>query len=366
MKKAILLLLTILLACSCACGKKTVDPSEIVPPNMAEHTPAVSTAPVPSVEPEPSEEPVYSGPFNPLTGLPVEEDISQKRPYAIMLNNIKAALPQYSVSQADIIYEMLAEGGITRMLGVYQDISGMGAIGSVRSSRDYYLDLAQGLDAIYIHGGGSPKAYEQIEARGVPAIDGIKGQYASMFYRDAYRMQNVAYEHSLFTSGELIQEYAGTYGYRMEHEDGYTCNMAFADEVLPDGGSASSVQVNFSSYKTGLFEYDPESGLYMVSEYGAPYVDGETGEQVSVKNVLVLFCEMYTIAGDSSGRMAANLVGSGSGYFACNGQYCAIQWQKASYASPFVYTLADGSPLVFARGTSYINILPDSCTAEFQ
>ncbi len=373
MKRFALIALAILLLCTCACGKKTAE--EPQPPSAAPSpevtvkpspSPEVTETPAPEVSPEPEEpeEPVYTGPWHPLTGLPVEEDISNKRPYAIMLNNIKAALPQYAVSQADIIYEMLAEGGITRMLGVFQDVREVGAIGSVRSARDYYLDLAQGLDAIYVHGGGSPKAYDEISNRGVAAIDGIKGKYAQMFYRDQYRMNSAGYEHSLFTSGELIEKCAGDYGYRLEHETGYSNGLLFADAVQPAGGKAENVRVEFSGYKTGLFEYDAESGLYKISQYGAPYTDGAVGEQVAVKNVLVLYCEMYTIAGDDAGRMAADLVGSGTGYFICNGTYCKINWQKDAYSAPFIYTLEDGTPLELARGTSYVNILPDDRTVE--
>lgn len=360
MKKMVVFLLALALLFCCACKKTEIDPSEIVPPDMAEHSPL---PPAGDTLPQETEE-VYTGPYNPLTGLPVETDISQRRPYAIMLNNIKAALPQYGVSQADIIYEMLAEGGITRMLGVFQDVSAVGEIGSVRSARDYYLDLAQGLDAIYVHGGGSPRAYSEISARGVPAIDGISGVHGAMFYRDEARMQNAGYEHSLFTNSQLIEEYAGSYGYRMEHEPGYSCNMVFGDEVSPTDGEAGRIQVEFSSYKTGLFEYDEESSLYLISEYDAPYVDGATGEQVGVKNVLVLFCNMYMVPGDDAGRMAAELVGSGEGYFACNGRWCRITWEKAGYDSPFVYKLEDGSPLEFGRGPSYINILPIGNSVE--
>lgn len=85
-----------------------------------------------------------------------------RRPVAIMLNNLKEALPQLGQSQADVIYEVPAEGGITRMLAVYQSLDGVGKIGSIRSARPYYLELALGHDAIYIHAGGSEDAYAKI------------------------------------------------------------------------------------------------------------------------------------------------------------------------------------------------------------
>ena len=127
MSKRILAALLLLLALSlCACaGKET-------PPEASSQPPAVSVI-VPEPEPEPEPEPL---PYvNPLTGEGCETDIGQNRPIAIMLNNLKKALPQLGVSQADIIYEAPAEGGITRMMAVFQSVEGVGDLGSVRSAR---------------------------------------------------------------------------------------------------------------------------------------------------------------------------------------------------------------------------------------
>ena len=128
-----------------ACSSK--PPEEPEPPELE---PSVSV--VAPVKPEP--EPVL--PYvNPLTGEGCAQDISQKRPVAVMLNNLKKALPQLGVSQADLIYELPAEGGITRMMAVFQSVEGVGDLGSVRSARDYYVSLARGHDAVFLHAGGS-------------------------------------------------------------------------------------------------------------------------------------------------------------------------------------------------------------------
>lgn len=134
-----------------ACSSK--PPEEPEPP---ESQPSVSV--MAPVEPEPALPYV-----NPLTGEGCARDIAQKRPVAVMLNNLKKALPQLGVSQADIIYEAPAEGGITRMLAVFQSVEEVGNIGSVRSARDYYVSLAMGHDALYLHAGGSPGAYAAIK-----------------------------------------------------------------------------------------------------------------------------------------------------------------------------------------------------------
>ena len=98
-------------------------------------------------------------------------DLANARPVAIMLNNLKKALPQLGVSQADLIYELPAEGGITRMMAVFQSVEGVGDLGSVRSARDYYVSLARGHDAVFLHAGGSPQAYSAIKNMGVTALD---------------------------------------------------------------------------------------------------------------------------------------------------------------------------------------------------
>jgi hypothetical protein len=277
-----------------------------------------------------------------------------------MLNNIREALPQHGTAEADIIYETLAEGGITRMLAVYQDYQDIGRIGSIRSSRTYFLDLAQGLDAIYIHAGGSPQAYDAISSRGVSNIDGVRGNY-EIFYRDRDRVNGgYAYEHTLFTTGELLNKYLPEYNIRKEHQEGYSYSMLFSDQPEPlSGTAANTISVRFSSYKTGVFTYDESSKMYAVSQYGDIYTDGNTGEQVSVKNVLVLYAPVSRIPGDSEGRLSIDLVGSGGGLFACEGKYIPIVWTKDGYTSQFVYTLEDGTELSFGRGSSYICIIPE-------
>lgn len=140
--------LLLALLCLTGCGKKGEPASKIEEP---EPIPVEEPAP----EPEPIPEPAGPAGINPLTGLPMEPEYEQNRPVAVMLNNLKKAQPQLGVSMADIIYEVPAEGGITRMLGVYQTLDGVGNLGSIRSARPYYIELAMGHDALYVHAGGS-------------------------------------------------------------------------------------------------------------------------------------------------------------------------------------------------------------------
>lgn len=322
--------------------------------------PAVS-AMVPLPEPEPEPEPVL--PYtNPLTGEGCETDISQNRPIAIMLNNLKKALPQMGVSQADLIFEIPAEGGITRMLAVFQDVSDVGTIGTVRSARDYYVSLALGMDALYLHAGGSPQAYTFIKNQGVAALDCVNGPYeGTLFWRDKDRRKNAGYEHSVVTTGEKISTLLPTYRYRLEHKDGYSYPMSFAQNAVPaDGRLADTITVEFSTYKTGVFRYDAETELYKVEEYGQPYVDGNNDQQVAVKNVLILQTDISLIKGDEAGRLSVRTTGTGKGVFACGGKCMDITWSKPSHTEPMTFTDANGQELQFGVGTTYINIIGSS------
>lgn len=318
------------------------------------------------VEPDPEPAHPY---VNPLTGEGVDRDIGAQRPIAVMINNLKKALPQAGVSQADIIYELPAEGGVTRMLALFQSVEGVGEIGTVRSARDYYVSLAYGHDAVFLHAGGSPMAYAAIKQWGVTALDCVNGPYeGTLFWRDPVRRKNAGLEHSVLTSGEKICELLPTYSrVNLEHREGYEEPLAFLEkDETASGSPAGRASVKFSASKTGVFTYDPETGLYLVEEFGAPYIDANTGEQVAVKNVLVLFTDVNTIKGDDKGRQSVRTTGTGEGLLLCDGVVQDIKWSKKDNSTPLSYTDAAGQPLKLGVGRSYINILgsPGSVTLE--
>lgn len=357
MKLRILSLFAVFALLITACGKSGGE-VQLSPEPML--SPPASTSPQTTPTPTPTQTPEYDGPVNPLTGLPIDEKWVNARPVAIMLNNLKQAMPQLGVSQADVIYEVLAEGGITRMLALYQSVENVGLIGSVRSARTYYLELALGHDAVYLHAGGSPDAYNKIKTWNVTALDCVNGPYeGSLFWRDADRIRENGKVHSVVTSGETILELFPTYSFRQEHEEDYVYEMQFAEDGTPAGGQqASTITVPFSSYKTGVFTYDPESGKYLVEEYGSAYIDGNTGEQVSVTNVLVLRTDCSLIPGDDAGRISVDLNSGGEGWFACGGKIIPIRWSKNGVNDQLVYTTQYGETLTLGVGTSYVNIIP--------
>ena len=354
------LLLAAVLALS-ACGSTP-------PAASSSEEPAVSVmAPVDVSVPDP--EPEF--PFvNPLTGEGTHTDLAANRPVAIMINNLKKALPQLGISQADLIYEAPAEGGITRMMAVFQSLDEVGDLGSVRSARPYYVELAAGLDAIFIHAGGSDDAYAAIKNHGVFNIDGVNGPYGgTMFWRDAARKKNAGFEHSLLTSPERIGKLltGALAKSRQTHKEGYALPLAFTEDGTPAAGSpADIITVEYSNYKTGVFRYDAGSGMYLAEQYGAPYVDGNNDRQVAVTNVLFVRTDVKNIPGDTAGRKTVRLTGSGSGWFACGGKVIPINWAKDSATAPFRYTTADGQPLQLGVGKSYINIVDTKYPVTFE
>ncbi|MBE6996109.1 MAG: DUF3048 domain-containing protein [Ruminococcaceae bacterium] len=337
------------------CGEK----EEIPPVTDPVEDEIVTPDPVPEIDPN-----LPKG-INPLTGMPMEPEYENDRPVAVMLNNLKAAQPQLGVSKADIIYEIPAEGAVTRMIGIFQSLEGVGNLGSIRSTRSYYLEAALGHDAVLVHAGASPQAYQEIPAWGVDNIDGIKGgNMGNAFWRDADRKKTAGYEHSLLTSGEKISAFLASGTYSTEHAEDYRYEQAFVEDGTPAGGAAAeTVTLKFSSYKTGVFEYDDNTKQYLVSQYNGPYVDGNTGERVGVTNVLVLETDISLIPGDTAGRLNVRMTGTGSGTYFCGGKSVPITWNKTDRNSPFTYQLQDGTALSLGKGTSYVCIMdPNSST----
>lgn len=352
-KRVLAAMLTVLMLLSLVgCGGKE-KPEETV----EEPQPVVEPEPIPEPEPEP--EPYVPAGTNPLTGLPMEPEFEKNRPVAVMFNNLKAAQPQLGVSQADIIYEIPAEGGITRMVGLYQTLEGVGNLGSIRSTRAYYLEVALGHDALLVHAGGSPEAYADIPAWGVDNMDGVNGgSDAAIFWRDKERRKTAGYEHSMLTSGENIQKYLDEGHFRTEHKEGYTYTQPFVEDGTPTNGTpAEHIKLAYTNYKTGLFDYDAASKKYMVSQYGSAYTDGNTGEQVGVTNVLFLETSISVIPGDTAGRLKVKMTGEGNGTYFCGGKSVPIRWSKTDRNSPFVYRLEDGTLLPLGQGTSYVCIM---------
>ena len=315
-------------------------------------------------------EPVVAIPdyINPLTGLAASRDFYSERPVAIMINNLWGALPQEGIADCDIMYECLVEGGITRLMVVDSDYEELGVIGSIRSCRHYYLDLAQNYDAIYIHAGASDQGFTEISKRGIDNLNGVNMYIPNMFYRDEERLQTMSYEHTLMTSGERIVGGIAYKKYRTELLDEYKNKDAFnfveygtRRELGADTSSeALCVRLPYSKYQTARFDYDKATNSYYRFQFeDVPHIDGTTGEQISFTNVFILFCDVVSL-NDKAGHLDITTENeNGEGYYISGGRCEKISWSKPTEDSPTVYYGADGEELVVNRGKTFISIFPE-------
>ena len=186
-----------------------------------------------------------------LTGRLVDAEVGTKRPMAIMLNNIYDACPQAGIEEAGIVYEAPVEGGLTRLMGIFEDYRGMEKIGSVRSCRDYYIDFAKEFDAVYIHYGQAVYAMNKLNAEGTDNISGLQYQDQAgavsgycgedIFYRTSDRPA----PHNVYISEEGIKTAMERNGYRTDYEDDFTGHYKFAaddETIVPDEGTATVIR----------------------------------------------------------------------------------------------------------------------------
>lgn len=353
MKRAILLLLLTASLLLSACSKQE------------EPKPSATPEPTPTATPTPTPEPTPEIFYHPLTGEQIDAEFGNSRPFAVMINNISVALPHCGVSNADILYEVLAEGDITRMMPIFSNLNDVGAIGSIRSSRPYYIEIAMAFDAIYVHAGGSEQAYSDISSRGVDNIDGVRGAYANkIFYRDPNRQQ-YGIEHSLFTTSEKLLDSLSTLGYETEHSGSYDYGLDFTDTPDMNGSSpASNVHVSFGGIKNTYLSYNAEKDAYNLTQYKKEYIDANTGEALYFDNILVLYADTKVL--DDAGRREVTLNTTGDGLFICSGNSVPMTWSHLDSPGVFSYYKSDGQPLELSRGKTYIAIVPTGSTITME
>jgi hypothetical protein len=256
-----------------------------------------------------------------------------------------------------MIFEMLAEGGVTRCLALYSNLAGVDHIGSVRSARPYLVDIANSFEAIFVHHGGSDDGDSEIYNTNVATLNGIS---SAAFYRDQSRLDDgYALEHTSFADGDDLIEAAQNRGYDLVIEEGVDYGFTFAEEAKPAGGEkATKITVEFGpGGKPTTLTYNTKTGTYDAYQHGEDFIDGNTGKVVSFRNVISIGAETYTYVKDGT-RLDIVLVGEGDGYFACDGQIIPICWSRADRYEPFVFTLTDGTPLTLGVGTTYVGITP--------
>lgn len=295
---------------------------------------------------------------HPLTGAPLEQPWSGQLT-AVVINNLKKAMPQRGISQADIFYEVEVEGDITRCMAIFSSFEGVDVIGPVRSARTYYNSLAVSYDAPLVHCGGSMGL--ALAGRYGASADTIdnwehidQASYGKYFYRDMDRYSaGYAWEHTLFTKGESLQQAIEDKGYYTP--DGKSYGLLFNEDIVLNGETADEVTVKFKGGKTTTFTFDTEKKAYKMYQHGQDHIDGNTGEVVTFKNVIALYTKQtYHTNGM---HKFYDTIGTGEGYAAINGQIVPIVWTRDSLRTNYTYTLADGTPLTLDVGNTYIALV---------
>lgn len=358
MKKYLAILLTALLLCcliSCSDKEEAELPKDNIPNDVEEAVVETTDENVQQEVPEEKPDPNKTE-FSLTTGLPCTPEEKLVRPIAVMYNNIEVSLPQNEISKADIVYECDAEGGITRLMAIFSDWKNLGEIGSVRSSRDYFVSLSESHSAIYVHAGGSPSAYEKLINTDVDYVDGVNMNYLpkNTFYRNKDRIKNNGYEHSMMTDGAKLSVAINQLGYKTENDIYYDAPYSFNTEFIAlNGEKGERVTLEHSSYITVNFEYDSQTNTYLKYSYGEPHIDGANEEQLSFTNVFVLFVKERVL--DEQGRLDVDLTSGGSGYYFSGGECIEITWSRSSDNSPFVIT-SKGEEVKLNPGKTHISL----------
>ena len=392
MKKIKLLTAVLLTACALAgCGEQGNQPAEspslddLARPIEESTTPSEVQAPENTGESESTEGTVAStttigqrtvvdGKMQSyLTGEWKDESVARRRSMAVMIPNNKPAMPQYGISQASIIYEAPVEGRITRLMAFFEDYDSLDHIGPVRSSRDYYVFEAMGLDAIYCNWGlaipyvedllrsdqvdnisatvsgihnGSDEAFERID-RG----SSYKKEYTGYMFMEGY---NKAVERQGYNK-EYDSSFRGAFlfandGHRAEYAD-----KPDAVKIYPGGSNSNS-----GGYGNARpwFEYNADDGLYYRYQYDGKQLDEMNNEQLTVSNVVFKVCD--GLVRDNNDYLFFTTYGNNKAYVFTNGKVIEGTWSRDNVDEPTRYFDASGNEIVFNQGKTWVcNIWSD-------
>jgi len=346
---AILLFLAILSSCGSKTEKAEEQPVVVetnVPEPVKEAMPEpenADTVPEESQENETPADDEYSIVFKGI------------RPVAVMIDNQGSrVLPQGGLDKAQIVYEVIVEGGLTRLMPVFWGTEPE-MIGPVRSARHYFLDFCMEYDAIYVHYGGSPQAGRDIKKLNVNEIDGLY-LGTDVFWdltKDPGNWQDS------YTSMEKLKKYAEKKKFKDTTDAGFplTYNETSSDIVPADGADAVNITLKYPSM-TSSYVYDSITGTYKRFRYGKEHMERVSGKQLEAKNIIVMFVRNWNIKGDTAGRQDMDTTGSGTGYFITGGKAARLKWSKESRSSQTKYTYENGDPIVLNRGQTWIQVMP--------
>ncbi|MGN0307056.1 MAG: DUF3048 domain-containing protein [Lachnospiraceae bacterium] len=310
---------------------------------------------------------------SPLTNEWVDEEIASLRPMAVMVPNDKGALPHYNLSNADILYECLVEGEITRLMAIFGDWRNLERVGNIRSCRDYFVYWAFEWDALYVHAGGPFYIDEVIGRKDTHNINALTAP-SGVFYRTTDRSA----PQNLYLDGADLYDEANRLGYPLEARTDYidtASHFQFASKAAPntleqysDAAVAKKIDLS-SAYPTTQtwFEYDETDGLYyrFQKTSGGAHVDQATGKQLAFKNVLVQFT--YHEVRDAKGYLAFQCIDSTrDGWYFTEGKAIHVNWKKTSDYGSTRYYDDNGNEIELNTGKTMICIVEDGDQFSFE
>ncbi|MBQ9766168.1 MAG: DUF3048 domain-containing protein [Lachnospiraceae bacterium] len=293
-----------------------------------------------------------------LTGKWVSRDIARKRPIAIVLSNIITAVPQSGIEKAEVIFETPVEGGITRLLALFEDYSALDKIGSVRSARLYHVYIALEFDAIFAHFGSAVYADELLNSTTVDNLSGLKGEGTVTYYRTTDRKA----PHNAYTSAQGIAAGIKYKNYRTTFSDNYSGHFKFTDDnnrVVLSGANAVDATYVSPGYTNNSpwFEYNSTDMKYYRFQFGGKQVDVETGNQLAFDNVIFQVVDYYDY-GD--GYYYIHNQGNGTGKYITGGKCVDITWAKDEEFGITRYYYSDGTEVALNQGKTWISLVFDT------
>ncbi|WP_205701383.1 DUF3048 domain-containing protein [Herpetosiphon llansteffanensis] len=357
-----IILLLILAACSTTGAPTATVPAQPSPTATTPPSPTLaptSTTP-PSPTPVPTATPISS---DPRTGRPaMARGTLRQRPYITMIDNFPAAYPQTGLDQAAIVFEALAEYGVTRYMAVFTPdlVEVAGDLGPVRSARLYFVQWAMGFRAVYTHAGGSPEGLERLAADDndlVIDIDLVSLEDRQIFDYSRRSLERDA-PHNLYTSAAEIAKYVADRASSSAQADVSEVGYLFAPEV-PVAEPISTIDYFFIYPDDPAgWRYDPDTNEYARLRRGRPHIDAVSEQQLTFKSIVTMEVFEAPIIGDDKGRIDQQVVGEGRALVFANGSMQAATWRKASESAPLRFYDSAEAEIIFPAGPIWIAAMP--------
>ena len=288
-----------------------------------------------------------------IDGVEVDGDESNRLPVAIVVENLRSVRPQSGLGSANIVYETLAEGGITRFMAVYASDENVDPIGPIRSARHYFVDWAEEYGGLYAHVGGSPQALGILDITDY-MTDLNQFAYSQYYYRD----NNLFAPHNVFSTSELMQ--FAVRDLELSEAVGEYEPFLFKEptEKTDRPTSVDPIVIDFSNDAYAVeWEYNQDTNLYGRLNGGEVHTDANTGEQLTAANIAVQFVETSLLEADT-GRIDIVTQGEGEAVVFMDGAAIEGTWSKPDRGDRTKFYDADGTEIKFNPGTTWIEAVP--------